>query len=286
MTARYWIAKHIPDVFRNEPRNIGVIVNVDGQLCAQFVAEREDGSLDGRALRKFEYADVYRQWVDFWRDEVLSGSLDYLVQTVSPNFLVHEGGEVQGYETDEAGEVCRFLFTSLVGSGIAEAFGWEEVEAAAVLLEQDVSEQLIRFNLISTGDNLLVRNPVQRHRPVNGAHAVHTPDFVQTNGHLSAFETVDFTTKQTKRVRDRAGWAAYMFSDIREAHRDLESYAIVRVPESLSDGSLEYAHKMLSSEATIVNWLDASARGRFLEERARVADAIQPILASVTRAGS
>lgn len=278
MTARYWVAKHIADVFRNEPRNVGVIVDVDGALQAQFLAEREDGSFDGRTLRQFEHSSIYLEWVSFWRDELASGSLDYLLRSYSANFTISEGGEVRGYQGDDSAEVCEFLYTSLVGRGIVEAFDWDRQPESAVLhLEQDVAEEFSRYNLISDGYNLLVRNPVQRHRPVSGRHAVHTPDFVQTNGHLAAFETVDFTLKQHQRIRDRAGWAAYMFSDIKEAQADFEAFAIVRAPEHLTGEALDYAAKMLASKSVIVNWQDASDRTQFVEERVRVADVLRPI---------
>jgi uncharacterized membrane protein len=42
--------------------------------------------------------------------------------------------------------------------------------------------------------------------------------------------------------------------------------------ENTSD-AIDYAKKVLGSESNIVNWLDANARGAFLEERRNVADA-------------
>ena len=276
MSARYWIAKHIPNVFRNEPRNIGIIVESNGRLFSQFKGEKEDGTLDGRQLREFASADAYRQWIEFWRSEIAEGSVEYITSYKSPNFILEGGGELKGCQGDSVVQIGSFLFTSLVSDGgIREAYGWDdEVETSATVLEKDVSAEFERFNLLSERGDKIVRNPIERRKPVTGAKVIHQPDFIQKNSHLSVFETIDFTQRDTKRIRDRAGWASYMFSDIKEVNIDCQSFAIVRLKESASNDALNYARSMLQGEAEIVNWSDDQSRGAFLAHRSRVADTI------------
>ena len=51
MTATYWIAKYVEDPFRNEPRNVGVIVLKNGVSVGKFFGERDNGTLDQRKLK-------------------------------------------------------------------------------------------------------------------------------------------------------------------------------------------------------------------------------------------
>lgn len=63
MQNRYTIAKYVPDVFRFEPRNIGVIFWAMGGIIdsrfltpeqAQFVSDKKN----------------YQRWLDYWRREL------------------------------------------------------------------------------------------------------------------------------------------------------------------------------------------------------------------------
>jgi hypothetical protein len=53
----------------------------------------------------------------------------------------------------------------------------------------------------------------------------------------------------------------------------LQAYSLVRPSTENASDAIDYAKKVLGSESTIVNWLDQGARGAFLEERRKVADA-------------
>jgi len=94
MSASYWIAKYVEDPFRNEPRNIGVIVSLDGILDARFLGERDDGTVDARKLRGFTYPAVYSQWREFWRRKIRARDLNAITDGDTANFYVAFGGEV------------------------------------------------------------------------------------------------------------------------------------------------------------------------------------------------
>ena len=47
MSAKYWIAQHVADLFRNEPKNIGVVVDAVGIKKARFFGEADaSGGID------------------------------------------------------------------------------------------------------------------------------------------------------------------------------------------------------------------------------------------------
>ena len=75
---RYWVAKNVEDQFRNEPRNVGVIVWGERSIAARFIGEKESAAIDRRLLgQRFRYPDIYLQWVAYWREEIAAGRIEF-----------------------------------------------------------------------------------------------------------------------------------------------------------------------------------------------------------------
>lgn len=277
MTARYWIAQYVSDPFRNEPRNIGVFVEVDGSVTTRFVGEDESGDLDGRTIRhSFQFPDVYKQWVRYWRKASRNGPLTKLVEASAANFRVHLGGEVSDTACDSSKQVADYLYSMLVSkNGFMEALGpTANEETAHPGLDVELSNAFDDANILSRDDaDGLVPHPIRSGVPVLGRHlAKYVPAFVQKNGHLVVIETVDFTKRYRHASRDHAGWSAYMFHDVRGAQAGTETIAVVRVTdEDAETDDVRNGLSLLRNESEVVNWLDTDERSRFLNERRDVA---------------
>lgn len=74
VASRYFVAKYIPDLIRQEPRNIGVVLWTPSGVLARFIGEDDDGRLDSRRVPEWlGDATVYREWVAFWRGQCAKG---------------------------------------------------------------------------------------------------------------------------------------------------------------------------------------------------------------------
>jgi hypothetical protein len=274
MTVQYWVAKHVDDPFRNEPRNVGVIVATERDMIGKFAAEREDGVIDRRRLgQRFKYPEVYLQWIDYWRREIRSRNIEGMKRYATTNFFVVDEGEVTDTGDDPLSSVADFLFTLLVSdAGPMEAFGLALEEDPVRDLGSEISDAFAGLNLLRDTATFGVPHPIVREARVPGEHAVHVPSFIQRNGHLNIYEPIDFGVKKQKLIRDRAGWMAYMFSDIKHAEGGTaEAYSIVRHADEHSE-AIDYARAMLGGESALVNWADTNERNRFLNERQRIAE--------------
>lgn len=118
---RIVIAKFTPDVFRNEPRNIGLILWVDGVFYSRFLDEPA-----------FVPKDIdYARWVSYWQDSVSGSSIqpmtgdpipitepecvDGLFSTQSDTFTLSDVGSVVDRVTPRnAPKVLDSLFSELV----------------------------------------------------------------------------------------------------------------------------------------------------------------------------
>jgi hypothetical protein len=221
MVARYWIAQHIEDLLRNEPQNVGVFVRVGDKVAAKFFGEVDGGGIDGRKLRSLPYPDVYRQWVEYWKEQVASGQGKFEKASGS-HYRVVEAGSVSDIEEDSADDVALYLYSLLVSEGrFKEAVPTDRIENCVQsgndipTLEEDLSKTLRQVDLLADDNSLLVRYPIKRRAVVAGKCVSHTPAFVQENGALYVMETIDFTPVRKKSSIDHAGFSAYMFRDIR-----------------------------------------------------------------------
>ena len=273
MTANYWVARYIGDVFRNEPKNVGVICQTASGSAAKFVGEREDGVLDGRKLVGFTDPEVYSQWITYWRKTIALARIDEIVMAKTPNFFVVEGGSVADTDEDSASEVCNFLYHALVGEGgIKEAYQWTDTENAEQSLSKEIAAALTQAAVID-GANVDIYHPVLKEQEVQGRSVAHKPSFSQRNGHLYVMEYLDLGLARQKNVRERAGWMAYMFTDITSAEPSATTYSLVR--SAANDGEVvEFAQTVLRGSSEIINWNNPAQRIRFIEERQRVASAI------------
>ncbi len=276
MSARYWIAKHIEDPFRDEPRNIGILVEHRGGVAARFMGETVPGQVDGRKVRGLRYPDVYKQWVEFWRGELRVTSLDALAAEASANYRLAFGGVVDDVGDDSAEGVADYLYALLVSDGgLSAALGiTDEERSSGASLVNDVAEAFDAAGILEKkGASLFVPHPILRAVPIQGATGVqHKPAFVQQNGKLSMIETVDFSGRLKRAPHDHAGWAAYMFRDIRARIADAESFAIVRATaQDQAEEEVVNGLALIKHEATVIDWLDSTERDAFLRTRRKEA---------------
>jgi hypothetical protein len=273
MTAEYWIAKYVEDAFRNETRNVGVFVRHKGEVVCKLIGERDDGSLDQRRIRGlFPYSGVYPQWHEYWRECVAQNDLNAIVNAATENFYATYGGFVTDTGDDSATIVADFLYSLLISpGGVPEAYEWSEEASVEVSLLADVSAAFADFRLLADNLKLEAPHPIERNRPVTGKSVTHVPSFTQKNGHLYVMESIDLSLTKQKHIKERAGWMAYMFSDIRDEHPEAESFSIVRPDPDDGAEAVQYARSVLDKTSHIIDWTNENQRNAFLQERRRVA---------------
>jgi hypothetical protein len=146
--ARFLVAKYIPDMRRLEPRNIGVIVWVNGVVSARFLGEPAPGNNDvARPPRRLgiKNQQVYQEWLQYWRAQMSQPKLsvngngkqvsrespefiDALRKRSKENFVLIDGGFIAGEVSPaEIDDVAYDLFDALV----------EETHETGDILEED-----------------------------------------------------------------------------------------------------------------------------------------------------
>src|SRR5262245_34785589 len=66
-TLRYAVAKYVPDLLRQEPRNIGVFVIGNEDAASRLLGETSSGALDLRRVPFVNDRSVYAEWYAYWK---------------------------------------------------------------------------------------------------------------------------------------------------------------------------------------------------------------------------
>lgn len=264
--AKYWIARYTSDLFRDEPRNVGVIVELSGNRQARFLGETDSGSIDGRIIKGINHGDVYRQWIDYWRSQMETGFDDLRISGGKAHYQLVLSGEVSDTGNDSAANVADHLYSMLVEGEDFEGEGSKPEQK----LKKTVSDFFEGRSLLGkeNAPDSLIHTQVE----VKGKNTGHIPDFVQRNGVLCAIQTIDFMTARIMPQIDHAGLTAYMFRDIKDEYTGAELYSIVRVnKEDRGDKPVKYGLALLGNESTVIDCNDENAMENFGQGRIEAA---------------
>lgn len=125
MEASWYLVKYVPDPFRDEPRNIGVVVESDGRGVVRFLGQR-DGGFDGRRVRGVVRSPrTLRAWIDYVEYHLSSGTFLEQVQRLSAragqNYRIDFRGLVSASGEADLKMIASDLFAELVGDAESES---------------------------------------------------------------------------------------------------------------------------------------------------------------------
>lgn len=278
-SVQYLIAQHIADPLRQEPRNVGILARQGMLAGSRFIGEDQEGRMDGRKLRRFPFPDVYKQWVEHWKDAVARASdLDALLEGSTSHYRLIRGGAVVDVGTDPVEEVVGYLFRMLVkDDGYAAAVRAAESVTTIPSFRNELASTFASRNLLHAAkDNasMFISHPIVQNRELKGtSKAVYNPQFAQENSRLYIMEAFDLSRSRPKAVRNSAGLAAYMYRDIEAARHDIEAISLIKgIDRADDEGDYMNSLWMLEAESRIVDWSSSTERTDFLAERERIAD--------------
>jgi hypothetical protein len=267
-TPRYLIVKFIPDLFRNEPRNIGVIVWTPVGTAARFIAEKQQclGDIDARCLPGFltSAAAAYRQWISYWRHQLketliqsarsaLKGNVDspayleVLKQSSKGNFQLMSGGEVLDPLPPDSTpqDLADYLFKTLVD----ESFNDDPKDPDL----QTVMDRILSESAIKNAPGF--HNDYEVECKLGSATDRFKFSFAFQNGNLNLFQKVTLP-RQLPKMEKNVHATAWMFEQaVRADHISKENgFALIYVtPEQKAEAATDNALHVLSTVASVYN---------------------------------
>lgn len=164
MTAQWYLVKFVKDMYRNEPANVGVIVQLAEHCHLKVIGERPDGTIDGRSIRQTGApTDAYRSWVDYLRRALARGDIERLITRLparlSPFYIERRGSIL--------GEIGFADITQLTEDLFQRCVSHDDAPSAHVDFRTEVDR------LISDLSVKVVRDPVFEAKVGRGTQPVH-----------------------------------------------------------------------------------------------------------------
>jgi hypothetical protein len=297
----YLVAKYMPDVMREEPRNIGVIVYGSSGVAARFYGEVGAQPPVGAPVGLFNDVELFYEWRKAWRRRLTTFNPnqleDFIAAMVTDRgaYSVWPGGEYFT-EQDPQGAADQ-LFERLVVdpsqlAQVGDSVRGDEARRRGGFLAVDIRKELRRLNVLASPalekrktQDAFIRHPVVERPSLAGTLDVpHVPTFYQQNGRRYVMEHVDFTLRNTSTSREHAAYTAFMFGDLFErAKQDKDEHSLTliaivqRTTSKQAQANQRYGLAAISAQPTarIVHWDETDERESFLKERLRIASTVE-----------
>lgn len=243
VTAKWAIAKYVPDLRRREAQNVGVILFVPGNVLCRFKGQREDGDIDGRRARFAGSPDMYKAWVRYWRQAATSSSDAVIGALLSrepdQNYFLELGGErVYGGEDLDPGRFLTELYGTLVEPEPEDETGSARELSDSVLRRLDIADR--------------VERDVELTLPVtDGVIDSVIFDYRYNNGRANLMRTVTLTHTD-KRSWDNCHSATWDLQHAAVAPVDENQQLISLVKTRPMDSALDRQLALLSAQANAV----------------------------------
>jgi hypothetical protein len=261
---RYLVAKHISDLQRMEPRNIGVIVWTPDYVAGRFLAERRGapGDIDARSIPPFvASASAYKQWVAFWRSQltnkpVASGKalqrwVENLKQTSKGSFWLADGGVIlSSVRADDVVDLADDLFTQLVESNAPEDLRDTDLDR--------VADDVIRKLRLTRNECFQSRYQVSCSVAPNVEEKFEFSHAFKNGTLKRLYQRVPLAARRTP-LRRTVHDSAWMFEKVIQQHiitRDQAIALVYATDEQRRDPAVSSSFEVLASVARLANLAD------------------------------
>ena len=261
---RYVVAKYVPELFRNEPRNVGVIVwTPHGKVDARFWGEN-GGGIDGRKVPDWVKSKVtYKEWVHFWRTCLFQGQLkvkgrsvrssaarflDVLAQTGDANYILGDGGKIaEEIDAVDLPALTSYLFDLLVDKETDE-----ETAKNAYELERTCNRVIRETNAYT--DRHFLRNKGVFCKIADGVRELFEFDYYYGNGDPEwLYKRVPLGTRQLNKHVDSTAWQFEKVVTSGVIPRDQGAALIMPSEEQRADEQVQRAISVLQTVTRVID---------------------------------
>jgi hypothetical protein len=229
----FTIARYVPDLLRNEPRNIGVIFFSESgdEYKARFSKNLSTKIGHGLAAADRDMLKGYAQYFESLRPAGARELMKTIEQT-SGKFQFSEFGTVA---TADAEKEAEYLYTSFV----EEKKEKTPQQRLKTRLKDDLQEQ-----------NLIGEKKLEVNRIIHSGNLEHKLDFSYENGRLYVIEAIDLTNTDRNANTTKA---AFMFENLGRVRgsKNVEAISVITQPTA-ADGKTQELLQMASARLFLI----------------------------------
>ncbi|MGJ6968791.1 hypothetical protein ACSDR0_43505 [Streptosporangium sp. G11] len=256
MSSPWFVVKYMPDLYRREPRNVGVVFLDRGAGWARFYGQDSaSGDLnDQLACQLVPEIRTYRAWVHYFMHHATEGSWQTVLDSLSrrrafDNFYVEEGGTYER-EFDDPRSVLEDLFQSLVG---------DKPRPLVQATSRDLKSLVKEVFKVAEIEKKVERSPAFPVE-VSGTrkHAQTTVqfDYRYTNGATTIMERVPLSMSKRQANVQTVNELLYRIENVIRQHDVDRFVAMYHVPDSAPEEAREFIEPQLKLLETYSDLLD------------------------------
>ena len=270
MSTPWYVVKYMPDLYRREPRNVGVVLLDDaGGLVRFFGQDPDTGEVNtSHASVMVPETRAYRQWVHYFSHHAGQGTwprvLESLQRRSFDNFYIEEGGRFER-DYDDPHAALEDLFRSLVADVSVPARDTTRVKELRGLVKrvfelahlEDRIERQPEYDLEIEGPRSRTRTKVRF-------------DYRFVNGATTLMERMPLTLNAPQLNSERVDALLYRIEQVLKGGADEKFIAFYHVPERATEAeqsTLEPHIRHLETHADALEVGDVSFAARNLRQR-------------------
>jgi hypothetical protein len=278
----YSVVRYVPDPVKNEPTNLGVILQcLDvGYVNCRFTSNlhRKLGVLatdaDTKILQAYvdEFYEAFKPFSCYPSTVSMFKTGSEFLESDYLDRLAERGqGKIQftvpqGSLVDNPEKELDYLFTTYVG-GEAPAL---EKQAIRSRLKTEVKREFQRRKILAPRSEKEKRGFVEDSKIAGGKTSIdHLIDFSYTNGRVYLVEAVDMRNKAEQSWISKTYEAAFKFDDLKQGENGkiIEPYSIVAIP---NNGYPSDSVKILETYSTVFRFTKDDERKQFFWEMEKI----------------
>lgn len=210
-------------------------------------------------------------WLRHWQQSLKDDDWENrILKKSKPTYQFIAGGEVTDSGSDSAEEIANYLFSMLVsGGGLSEALGAEEEDKDIAEIKSSIKSEFKRLKIMRSVASSDMKHPIFEDRDLRGTTEWHRVTFLQEKQNESwVFEPLELNARFKQHARERAGYLAYLFGDLRKTtSKKVNTQAILRVSEEAREEKhVKYAINTVKNNADIIDWNVESQRRQLLNQ--------------------
>lgn len=223
MSAPWFVVKYVPDLYRREPRNVGVVLLDGDRGLARFLGQDPlSDEVDADRVRSVvPETRTYRSWVEYFLYHVHAGTWSRVRESLSrramDNFYVEEGGSWQ-LDNDDPHRLLGELYDSLVAEPPAPLQRSATPHLAALVNQVFIAagvasriESRPAFEIDVTGLRGRVHSKVRF-------------DYLYANGHVTVMERMRLAPERPGDNLQSIDSFLYRAEHVTAAHPHINSY--------------------------------------------------------------
>lgn len=257
MNVQCWIVQFIADPFRQEPKNIGVFVDINGRKLPFFLGQSNMGdSVSQFKSKAIEANDgppvkAYYCWIDYWHECLAENKWEQILATQANNFKIIDNGTIAFQDDVKDSEILAYTYNRFV-----DKKSQKRKQSKSSNIERRVDRIFKSEHLLEKDLSRGILYPVEKQRKFHVKEIDYAPTYSQEHEKINIYEVFNFNMKKNfTQFLLKGQLASLSLSEMSEQYqKQVYGYALASGIDDLEKkGPKRECYELLKNQMTLLN---------------------------------